>query len=420
MGFVEKNFTLVTSLTQKGKEYFLSKDKSKFNIKFFSLSDSDTNYKIASSTTSLFVHNNLKIGYVTNLSGYNDSSVDCLRYLANGVELRHFVGGTDDCSLLSEFINPYTNELSCNKVDFPVIYPYTDNLTTSALDTLNIFYPNGKNSNNDSIIIFNQLDELSSNFNINAFLGSKDNNINTVYKPFGLEGYYMTIYNNYSSILNINTQLKNVNNGLLNEYKFVKDGSNINNCLNFDLNINNYGILPNYGLNDLMLITLEKNNFIEGLVESLPTDDITINKNYIIKAYKPTTVSMTNSSNVNLGNITNYVINGLASVLLDTNYSLNSSSPDGLEVINLGVYSSDINVLQNIRLLENNKNILPINFKTNQQIYSLNNKTIQFDFDESKAVSGSSYEITIKLFNPNKFVLINNNFYTKKIKFTYI
>ena len=36
MGFVEKNFTLVTSLTQKGKEYFLSKDKSKFNIKFSS------------------------------------------------------------------------------------------------------------------------------------------------------------------------------------------------------------------------------------------------------------------------------------------------------------------------------------------------------------------------------------------------
>lgn len=176
MGFVNKNFTLVTSLTQKGREYFLSKNKNKFNVKFFALSDSDTNYIVASSNTSPFIYNTLKLGYVPNISGYNDSTIDCLRYIANGITQKYSVGGNDgDCAVISEFINPFTNELSCNKVDYPIIYPFTSTLSVDMVNSLGVLFPTGKDSFGNNIILFNEKDNSVDDFNFDVFLGLRNN-----------------------------------------------------------------------------------------------------------------------------------------------------------------------------------------------------------------------------------------------------
>lgn len=422
MGFVNKNFTLVTSLTQKGREYFLAKNKNKFNIKFFALSDSDTNYIIASSTTSPFVHNSLKLGYVPNLSGYNDSTIDCLRYIANGIVQRYSVGGSDDCSVVSEFINPFTNELSCDKVQLPIIYPFTSTLTTDMVNSLSLLFPTGKDNFGNDVILFNEKDTDKTNFNFNVFLGLSEDNVNTTYIPYGLETYNFLLDNLNDVVISIDNEhnLLNINNNLPNRYKFDEGSRNITRTFMFSINKNYYTTL-NYGLNDLLIVEYNKDEFIEGIINSLPSTEIPLEKKiYVVKGYRATTVSIDNNDTIDLGDIRQYLTNGVGSIKIMNNFLLNSKSPNGLEKFDLNISSSDNNIT-NLRFDETNKNNLGLTYGVGENIIKLDNNDIKFGFDESTIPNGAklNLDLQLKLANPNKFVFVDSVFNSKTFKLSY-
>ncbi len=427
MGFVNQNYTLVTALTQKGREYFLTKNKNKFNIKFFALSDSDANYLVASSTTSPFVHNTLKIGYVPNLSGYNDSTIDCLRFIANGITQKYSIGGndSDDCSVISEFINPFTNELSCDKVEFPIIYTFPDTLNSDMINSLGILYPNnGLDADGNSVILFNQKDNIIVDLNLNTFLGLRTNTINDDYNPYGLESYSMLINNFNQSIVYINNSnnLLNINNNIDNIYKYTINEANKHISLGFNVNMDNYITLNNYGLNDLMEVKFSKNSYIDGLVNTLPSDIIIDDKTYKIKAYKATTVSIDNTNVIDLGDINQYIdpINNIGTIRLINGYILNSESPNGLENFNVNI-SSNSNDITNLRFDQTNTNNMPLSFDIGEDIITPSNNDIKFGFDKNSIPYGSTinYNIILGLSNPNKFVYIDTNNNQKILKLSY-
>lgn len=426
MGFVNKNFTLVTSLTQKGREYFLSKNKNKFNIKFFALSDSDTNYIVASSNTSPFVYNTLKLGYIPNLSGYNDSTIDCLRYIANGIAQKYSVGGNDgDCTIISEHINPFTNELSCTKVDYPIIYPFTSTLNVDMINSNGVLFPTGKDSFGNNIILFNEKDNSVDDFSFDVFLGLRNNvSVNDNYEPYGLESYSFLLNNLNNNIISIdNEQSLNINNNLPNLYRFEKNQTNVVDSFNFKVNKNYYNTLNNYGLNDLIYVDYFKSDFIDGIIETLPsTIEVPLDKkSYIVKAYKATTVSIDNDNVIDLGDIKQYVTSGVGSINIDDiKLLLNSKSPNGLESFDINI-SSNNNYVSNLRFDNNDKNNLRLKYAVGEDIININNNDIKFGFDETTIPSGSKIDINLqlKLTNPNKFVYVDQLLNSKIFKLSY-
>ena len=78
MGFIASSTTvnIIAYLTQAGREY-LVENKAKFNINYFALGDSDTNY---------FVLNNLESGFVPDLTGNSD---DCIPSISSNIDIKN-------------------------------------------------------------------------------------------------------------------------------------------------------------------------------------------------------------------------------------------------------------------------------------------------------------------------------------------
>ena len=83
MGFIPSSTTQTLSayLTQQGRKYILSGTKEQFQVKYFSLHDSDIHYTIASNIVSSN-YNNLPNGFVPDITG--DIS-ECIKSIAEGI-----------------------------------------------------------------------------------------------------------------------------------------------------------------------------------------------------------------------------------------------------------------------------------------------------------------------------------------------
>ena len=83
MGFIPSSSTQTLSayLTQQGRTYILKGNKQDFQVKYFSLHDSDINYIIANNIV-LANYNNLPNGFVPDITG--DIS-ECIKSIANGI-----------------------------------------------------------------------------------------------------------------------------------------------------------------------------------------------------------------------------------------------------------------------------------------------------------------------------------------------
>jgi hypothetical protein len=83
MGFIPSSSTQTLSayLTYQGRQYILSGTKEQFQVKYFSLHDSDINYNIAKNIVST-KYNNLPNGFVPDITG--DIS-ECIKSIAKGV-----------------------------------------------------------------------------------------------------------------------------------------------------------------------------------------------------------------------------------------------------------------------------------------------------------------------------------------------
>jgi hypothetical protein len=86
--------TLYAYLTQKGREYVLSGDKTQFAISQFSLHDDDVNYEIAKNLVNS-EYNKLPKGFVPDITGDNE---DCINSIALGIYARPNCTITGDTS----------------------------------------------------------------------------------------------------------------------------------------------------------------------------------------------------------------------------------------------------------------------------------------------------------------------------------
>jgi len=84
MGFIPSSSTQTLSayLTYQGRQYILSGTKEQFQVKYFSLHDSDINYNIAKNIISTN-YNNLPNGFVPDITGDID---ECIKSIAAGVK----------------------------------------------------------------------------------------------------------------------------------------------------------------------------------------------------------------------------------------------------------------------------------------------------------------------------------------------
>lgn len=91
MGFIPNTSrTLTAYLTQAGREYLVSGDREGFTIKFFALSDSDTNYLVSSQPGPDTQFNMLPAGFVPDMSGDDDGAIHSL---SGGIKQRYYLSG---------------------------------------------------------------------------------------------------------------------------------------------------------------------------------------------------------------------------------------------------------------------------------------------------------------------------------------
>lgn len=91
MGFIQQSTTkkIYAYLTQFAREKILNGDEVDFTVKYFSLHDSDVNYKISSNLVNNS-YNALPSGFIPDITGDNQG---CLFSIANGIELNNSLGG---------------------------------------------------------------------------------------------------------------------------------------------------------------------------------------------------------------------------------------------------------------------------------------------------------------------------------------
>lgn len=130
MGFIPSasTTTLTAYLTQKGREYILRGNKTDFNIKFFSLHDSDINYFISSD----FVDGDYNIpqsGFVPDITGDDDT---CIKSIAQGIVINAnsvITGGTK----LNSVRPVYVGFIEARKISLqnPALNSFNDTFTVS-------------------------------------------------------------------------------------------------------------------------------------------------------------------------------------------------------------------------------------------------------------------------------------------------
>lgn len=98
-----------------------------------------------------------------------------------------------------------------------------------------------------------------------------------------MESYSFLLKNLNDNIISIdNEQALNINNNLLNQYRFEKNQTNVVKSFNFKVDKTFYNTLNNYGLNDLVYADYFKADFIDGIIENLPsTVEIPLEKKII-------------------------------------------------------------------------------------------------------------------------------------------
>src|SRR5688572_2879732 len=125
MGYIQ-NLELVAFLTQKGKKYFFSNTKERTRITFFSPADPDTDYIVASSTTTGFSRNILPEFFVPNLSGISQLN-SCFRYLSDGISQKYGLDG-GDCDTVGAYLDSDGN-VTCIRPNEPILFIKTQNFS---------------------------------------------------------------------------------------------------------------------------------------------------------------------------------------------------------------------------------------------------------------------------------------------------
>jgi hypothetical protein len=107
MGFIPSSTTQTLSayLTQQGRKYILKGTKEQFQVKYFSLHDSDVNYAIGANIVSSN-YNNLPNGFVPDITG--DIS-ECIKSIAEGIrpnQNSYLIVTTTTATLIDNIIAP--------------------------------------------------------------------------------------------------------------------------------------------------------------------------------------------------------------------------------------------------------------------------------------------------------------------------